>query len=576
MEGRNQMRKLSRRRQRVALVVAPLGLVMLVAAAVSLAEVVHSNTVVGDSQSATIPSGGSTDVNYWITQNGMTCDAADGGSAKVTFNLPAGVNASASDLTFSACAQNESDGAPGVKPVTFSSSAVGTHTITVSVTDTNDASSVYQTNSANFTLTVVADTPQNVNPTADAGGPYSGAEGSEITLNGSGSSDSDGTIASYAWSVAPQSGGGNDPDPGAGCSFKNGVNTGVSPVIICTDDGNYDVSLTVTDDDGATDNDTAVASVSNANPVIDSVGNDGPIDEGGSATINATSHDPGTNDTNDLSTSYDCDGNGTYEKTSGTCSFADNGTFAVGVKVSDGDGGSATSSTNVVVKNVAPTVGALTASGSGTACIGGNIAKLDFGFTDPGVNDDPWDVDIDWGDGETDTYNADSQGDQPQQQHTYAAGTYTIKVTVTDKDGDSGQSAGSDGGVSFLYNVSGILPPFNAAGTSNFKLGSTTPVKIKVLDCDGVSVSNLSPDVSLKKYDPNPDGDVNEVVSSSAADTGNQMRYDASGQQYIFNLSTKLSGFGIGAPLTPSPGTYEVKASDASFGSTSQKFDLKK
>ena len=39
----------------------------------------------------------------------------------------------------------------------------------------------------------------NTPPTADAGGPYSVNEGSSITLSGSGSSDSEGTIASYEW-----------------------------------------------------------------------------------------------------------------------------------------------------------------------------------------------------------------------------------------------------------------------------------------------------------------------------------------------------------------------------------------
>jgi PKD domain len=580
------MRKLSRRGRSVVVGFSALALGLLALAAAALADNVQTNDV-DTSGSATKAAGGSGTASVRIVGNSSPtgdpngCNVSTSNPATVTLNSNQSwlTFTSSNSLSFTACGTGSN---PEIKTVDYAvdceAPAGGVATVS---TSTTDASTATLYNEGSFTVTVSgvdsSCTPPNADPTADAGGPYSGDEGSEITLNGSGSSD-DGTIASYKWSVAPQSGGSNDPDAGAACSFKNGVDTGVSPVIICTDDGNYDVSLTVTDDKGATDNDTVVATVKNANPVIDSVANTGPIDEGGSANITVTRHDPGTNDNGALTTSYDCDGNGTYENTSGTCSFADDDTFAVGVQVTDGDGGSATSTTNVVVKNVAPAVGALTVGGGGgTACVGGNTATLDFGFTDPGVNDNPWAVDIDWGDGSSHTtYNASSQGAQPQRSHTYAAGTYTIKVKVTDKDGDSGNSAATDGGVSFLYNVSGILPPFNANGTSNFKLGSTTPVKIKVLDCDGVSVSNLSPDVSLKKYDPNPDGDVNEVVSSSAADTGNQMRYDPSGQQYIFNLSTKLSGFGIGVPLTPSPGTYEVKASDASFGSASQKFDLKK
>ena len=56
---------------------------------------------------------------------------------------------------------------------------------------------------------------------------------------------------------------------------------------------------------------------------------------------------------------FDCDGNGVFEvgpQASNThdCPFADNGTFTVNVRVTDGDGGADTGSDTVVVQNVAP------------------------------------------------------------------------------------------------------------------------------------------------------------------------------------------------------------------------------
>jgi hypothetical protein len=61
---------------------------------------------------------------------------------------------------------------------------------------------------------------------------------------------------------------------------------------------------------------------------------------------------------------------------------------------------------------------------------------------------------------------------------------------------------------------------------------------------------------------------------TEAATNGKLMRWDATGQQYIYNLSTKLSQF-TGAALTQ--GTYTVAVNDPSFaGPVTAKFDLRK
>jgi len=88
----------------------------------------------------------------------------------------------------------------------------------------------------------------NVPPTADAGPDQNvtdtDSSGSEdVTLDGSGSSDSDGTIVSYEWEESSVP-----------------IATGVGPTVTL-DVGGHTIDLTVTDDDDATDTDSVVIDV---------------------------------------------------------------------------------------------------------------------------------------------------------------------------------------------------------------------------------------------------------------------------------------------------------------------------
>jgi PKD repeat protein len=87
--------------------------------------------------------------------------------------------------------------------------------------------------------------PGNVSPTANAGGPYTGVEGSSLTVDGSGSRDSDGSIGSYVW------------DWGDGSAAGSGVRASHT----YTRAGSYTVRLTVTDNAGATASATTTATI---------------------------------------------------------------------------------------------------------------------------------------------------------------------------------------------------------------------------------------------------------------------------------------------------------------------------
>jgi len=124
---------------------------VLVWAGTALADNVQNDVVAGGND--TITAGGSTTVNFRIASNngdGQTgCNAADGSSAVVTINAPAGVTATPGSRTYTSCDTEQS--------VEFSSSTVGDHDITVSVSDSGTGT--YNTNPAKFTLHVLAAPP---------------------------------------------------------------------------------------------------------------------------------------------------------------------------------------------------------------------------------------------------------------------------------------------------------------------------------------------------------------------------------------------------------------------------------
>ncbi|MBN1250904.1 MAG: PKD domain-containing protein [Bacteroidales bacterium] len=94
----------------------------------------------------------------------------------------------------------------------------------------------------NTTRSELGTSSGNIDPTADANGPYTGDTGIAINFSSNGSSDSDGTIASYSWNFGDGS-----------------TSTSANPSHTYSADGNYNVSLTVTDNQGATDVDNTTA-----------------------------------------------------------------------------------------------------------------------------------------------------------------------------------------------------------------------------------------------------------------------------------------------------------------------------
>ena len=259
-------------------------------------------------------------------------------------------------------------------------------------------------------------------PEASPGGPYAVGEGATVTLDGSGSIGY--PIVSYEWDL--------DYD---GVSFDVDATGATATFDAAGLDGpiSVNVALRVTDDDGATDTDTATVTVDNVAPTADA-GGPYATDEGSDLTLSAAaSTDPG----NDIAVYvWDLNNDGTYDKAGQTELFhaVDDGSHTVVLEVRDHDGASDTEAFTVTVNNVAPRITSLVAEPPMPRR--DEPFRVTIGFADPGTAD-AHTARIDWGDGTNETVDA-----APAARSVVATHNYTVDdacpVTVTLEDDDGG------------------------------------------------------------------------------------------------------------------------------------------
>ncbi|HIH89607.1 TPA: PKD domain-containing protein [Candidatus Bathyarchaeota archaeon] len=306
----------------------------------------------------------------------------------------------------------------------------GTYTVMISVTDSLGATSP---------VSMIEVTVQREPVIAHAGPDQISVEGATVTFDGSGTTYGDESTVTYYW------------DFGDSSEVVSGVDL-VAPTHIYTDDSVYTVTLTAMDDIGLTSSDMMTVTVANVDPTAEA-GPDanGNIDE--VLTFNGDASDVGICDV--LTYAWDF-GDGSQivsevDMKTATHAYSESGIYTVTLTVTDGDGGSATDTTQAII-NYSPVANA----GADQTVFEGDVVTLDGSVTyDPDI-DDMLTYAWDFGDGSSIV----SGVDMKTVTHTYAdVGVYTVTLTVTDDDGDSGSDT-TTAAISIHVNQ----PPVASAG----------------------------------------------------------------------------------------------------------------
>ena len=186
-------------------------------------------------------------------------------------------------------------------------------------------------------------------PVAAAGGPYTVAEGSSVTLDGTGSSDPDpGDTLTYAWDL--------DND---GAYESAGVTASFSAL-----DGpaSHPVTLQVCDPQDACHTDTATVEVTNVGPTANA-GADMTVYRNETVALTGTWTDPAAALDESYAWSWDLDGDGVADASgsaaygataAATALFATEGVYDLTFTVTDADGASGQDSVRITVLNHAP------------------------------------------------------------------------------------------------------------------------------------------------------------------------------------------------------------------------------
>ena len=285
---------------------------------------------------------------------------------------------------------------------------------------------------------------QNFPPVADAGGPYEVNEGTEITLDASGSYDPEGMLLEYSWDL----------------NYDGVFDTGWLTVPTCAntwyDDWTGYFVVVKVSDGMLTDTDTSPITVRNVAPSVNA-GSDQPVNEGSVVNIDGSFTDPGKDEWT-ATVDYG-DGSGVQplslnpDKTfSPSHTYTEDGSYVVTITVEDDDKGVGATQIDVIVLDLEPQAAF---SWSPLTPNEGSLVT----FTDGSTSYDniiSWDWNFDDG--------ATSTAQNPT--HTYVDNdVYTVTLTVTDNDGSTAH-------------VSNEVTVNNVAPTITVLTGPTAPVPV--------------------------------------------------------------------------------------------------
>ena len=239
----------------------------------------------------------------------------------------------------------------------------------------------------------------------------SGVAPLEVSFNASSSSDSDGSIVSYAW------------------DFKDGE-TGNRETISHTFSsiGSYNVKLTVTDNEGATDSTTkniTVTETPNQSPIASFTAK--PTSGITPLTVSFNASSSSDSDGSIVSYQWDFKDGNTGSGQTITHTFSSTGSYNVELTVTDNDGATGSATKNVTVieaPNQPPTANFTATPISGVVPLQVSFNTSSSSDSDGNIISYAWDFkDGNTGSGETIN-------------HTFSSiGSYNVKLTVTDNEG---------------------------------------------------------------------------------------------------------------------------------------------
>ncbi|WP_144900800.1 PKD domain-containing protein [Halobellus captivus] len=291
----------------------------------------------------------------------------------------------------------------------------------------SDSSSTADSDSTTIT---VAEPVENEPPTASfTASPESPDVGESVSFDASGSSDADGSIASYQWDFG-------DGETDSGASTAHAYDSA----------GDYTVELTVTDDEGAADTTTETVSVSEApqpDPAsfqLSGLTVESPVEQGDDASVTATVENTG-DESGTQTVALDVDGSEVDDQSITLDGDASQQvSFDVDTTgLSEGDHDVTVSTDDDSVTDTFTVTVQPPANEDPTASFGFSPADPETGETvtfdasgssdaDGSIVSYEWDLD---GDG-----TVDAAGSSPTTTNTYAAaGDYDVELTVTDDDG---------------------------------------------------------------------------------------------------------------------------------------------
>jgi uncharacterized delta-60 repeat protein len=337
---------------------------------------------------------------------------------------------------------------------------------------------------------------------AEAGGPYNLTEaGGTIQLFGSSTSPG----ATFAWDLD-----GDNIFGESGPSAANGDENLQNPFYTTPSvDGPAAITVALQVTVGSSSAiDTATINIANVDPTA-VLSNDGPVDEGSTATVSFSSQfDPSAADvTAGLRYAYDFNDDGIWEVGQPSYALASNSDSAVipasyladgpmvrqvRARIIDKDGGFSEYTTQITVNNVAPT---LVISGASNVAEGSSYT-LSLSSSDPGPDTiTSWT--INWGDSiEVVTGNPASVN------HSYADGSasYTITAAATDEDGTYNAN-------SLNVTVDNVAPTLTISGGLNVLEGSPYTLNLASTDPGADTITSWTINW----------GDAIEVVSGNPA-----------------------------------------------------------